>query len=38
LAEICAATVLAGEISLIGSLAAGDFAAAHAAYGRKKKK
>jgi hydroxymethylglutaryl-CoA reductase (NADPH) len=34
-AEICAATALAGEVSIIGSLAAGDFAAAHAAYGRK---
>ena len=36
-AEICAAAVLAGEISIIGSLAAGDFAAAHAAFGRPKK-
>jgi hydroxymethylglutaryl-CoA reductase (NADPH) len=34
-AEICAATVLAGEISIIGSLAAGDFGQAHARYGRK---
>jgi hydroxymethylglutaryl-CoA reductase (NADPH) len=36
-AEICAATVLAGEISIIGALAAGDFAKAHQVYGRKKK-
>ena len=36
LAEVCAATVLAGEISIIGSLSAGDFAQAHASYGRKK--
>lgn len=35
-AEICAAAVLAGEISIIGSLAAGDFTAAHARYGRPK--
>lgn len=34
-AEICAATVLAGEISIIASMAAGDFASAHAQYGRK---
>jgi hydroxymethylglutaryl-CoA reductase (NADPH) len=36
LAEICAATVLAGEISIIGALSAGDFTQAHASYGRKK--
>jgi hydroxymethylglutaryl-CoA reductase (NADPH) len=36
LAEIIAATVLAGEISIIGSMSAGDFAQAHAAFGRKK--
>jgi hydroxymethylglutaryl-CoA reductase (NADPH) len=36
LAEICAATVLAGELSIIGSLAANDFAQAHAQYGRKR--
>lgn len=36
LAEICAATVLAGEISIIGSMSAGDFTQAHANYGRKK--
>ena len=35
-AEICAATVLAGELSIIGALAAGEFASAHARYGRKK--
>ncbi len=28
-AEVCAALVLAGELSIIGALAAGDFAAAH---------
>lgn len=37
LAEICAATVLAGEISIIGALAAGEFASAHAKYGRGQK-
>ncbi len=37
-AEICAATALAGEVSIIGSMAAGDFAQAHAAYGRKPKR
>lgn len=36
LAEIIAATVLAGEASIIGSMSAGDFAQAHASYGRKK--
>lgn len=36
LAEICAATVLAGELSIIGSMSAGDFAKAHSDYGRKK--
>lgn len=36
-AEICAATVLAGEISIMGALAAGQFARAHRMYGRKKK-
>jgi hydroxymethylglutaryl-CoA reductase (NADPH) len=35
-AEICAATVLAGEISIMGALAAGQFAQAHIMYGRKK--
>jgi len=34
-AEICAATALAGELSIIGSMAAGDFTAAHATYGRR---
>jgi hydroxymethylglutaryl-CoA reductase (NADPH) len=36
-AEICAATALAGEISIIGALSAGEFAKAHTDYGRKKK-
>lgn len=31
-AEICAATVLAGELSIIAALASGEFAAAHAKY------
>lgn len=35
-AEICAATVLCGEISIVGAIAAGDFAKAHAIYGRKR--
>jgi len=35
-AEICAATVLAGEISITAALAAGHFAAAHARYGRRR--
>jgi len=35
-AEICAATVLAGEISIIAALAAGEFTSAHAKYGRRK--
>ena len=35
-AEICGATVLCGEVSIIGAMAAGDFAAAHANYGRRK--
>lgn len=34
-AEICAATALAGEISIGGAMAAGDFAEAHAVRGRK---
>jgi hydroxymethylglutaryl-CoA reductase (NADPH) len=34
-AEICAATVLAGEISIMGALAAGEFAGAHARYARR---
>jgi hydroxymethylglutaryl-CoA reductase (NADPH) len=33
-AEVCGAAVLAGEISIIGSLSAGDFSQAHASYGR----
>jgi hydroxymethylglutaryl-CoA reductase (NADPH) len=36
LAEVCAAAILAGEVSIIGSMSAGDFAKAHADYGRKK--
>ncbi len=36
-AEICCATALAGEVSIIASMAAGDFGAAHATYGRKRK-
>ena len=38
LAEIAAATALAGEISIIGALAAGEFGAAHQAYARKAKR
>jgi hydroxymethylglutaryl-CoA reductase (NADPH) len=34
-AEICAATVLAGEVSIAGALASGEFAQAHQAFGRK---
>jgi hydroxymethylglutaryl-CoA reductase (NADPH) len=37
-AEICTATVLAGELSITGALAAGHFAKAHKTYGRKKSK
>jgi hydroxymethylglutaryl-CoA reductase (NADPH) len=36
-AEICAATVLAGEISIMGAISAGQFTMAHMKYGRKKK-
>jgi hydroxymethylglutaryl-CoA reductase (NADPH) len=36
-AEICAATILAGEISIVGALGAGHFTKAHIRYGRKKK-
>lgn len=35
-AEICAATVLCGELSIVAAIVAGDFAKAHAIYGRKK--
>jgi hydroxymethylglutaryl-CoA reductase (NADPH) len=35
-AEICCATVLAGEISIVAAMAAGDFGRAHASYGRKR--
>lgn len=38
LAEIAAASCLAAEISLIGSMSADDFARAHAVFGRGKKK
>ena len=34
-AEICAATVLCGELSIAGAIAAGEFAQAHQAFGRK---
>jgi hydroxymethylglutaryl-CoA reductase (NADPH) len=34
-AEICAATALSGEISIIAALSAGEFASAHARYGRR---
>jgi hydroxymethylglutaryl-CoA reductase (NADPH) len=34
-AAICAATALAGELSIIGSMSAGDFARAHQHYGRR---
>jgi hydroxymethylglutaryl-CoA reductase (NADPH) len=34
-AEVCAATALAGEISIVGAIAAHDFARAHARYGRR---
>ena len=33
-AEICAATVLAGEVSIMGAIAAGQFTQAHIRYGR----
>lgn len=33
-AEICAATALAGELSIMGALAAGEFTRAHVKYGR----
>ncbi|HXR04621.1 MAG TPA: hydroxymethylglutaryl-CoA reductase [Verrucomicrobiae bacterium] len=36
-AEICTATILAGEISIMGALAAGEFASAHARYARQAK-
>ena len=36
-AEICAAVVLAGEISITGALASGEFSRAHALFGRKPK-
>jgi hydroxymethylglutaryl-CoA reductase (NADPH) len=36
LAEICAVTAMAGEISIIAAMAAGQFGRAHSAYGRQK--
>lgn len=36
-AEICAATILAGEISIASSIATGTFTRAHMIYGRRKK-
>jgi hydroxymethylglutaryl-CoA reductase (NADPH) len=33
-AEICGVTALAGELSIAGALAAGEFSAAHATFGR----
>jgi hydroxymethylglutaryl-CoA reductase (NADPH) len=38
LAEVCAAVALAGELSIIGALAAGDFASAHHRLARGRKK
>jgi hydroxymethylglutaryl-CoA reductase (NADPH) len=37
-AEICASTVLAGELSMIAALTHGDFSSAHEKLGRKNKK
>jgi hydroxymethylglutaryl-CoA reductase (NADPH) len=37
LAELCAALALAGELSLIGALCAGEFAAAHRAFARRRR-
>ncbi|MFH0952927.1 MAG: hydroxymethylglutaryl-CoA reductase [Verrucomicrobiota bacterium] len=37
LAEICAATALAGEISIVAAMAAGEFKSAHERYGRKRR-
>jgi hydroxymethylglutaryl-CoA reductase (NADPH) len=34
-AEICAAVVLCGEVSIAGALASGEFAQAHQAFGRR---
>jgi hydroxymethylglutaryl-CoA reductase (NADPH) len=34
-AEICAAVALAGELAIVGAMASGQFAAAHASGGRK---
>ena len=38
LAEICAATILAGELSISAAIVAGSFAKAHALFGRKRAK
>jgi hydroxymethylglutaryl-CoA reductase (NADPH) len=38
LAEICAATILCGELSIVAAIAAGDFAKAHALFGRAKRR
>jgi hydroxymethylglutaryl-CoA reductase (NADPH) len=35
-AEICAATILCGELSIVAAIATGDFAKAHALFGRRK--
>ncbi|HSH66213.1 MAG TPA: hypothetical protein VLB84_10555 [Bacteroidia bacterium] len=35
--EICAATILAGEISIAASIATGSFTRAHTIYGRRKR-
>jgi hydroxymethylglutaryl-CoA reductase (NADPH) len=37
LAEVCAGLALAGELSLIGALCAGEFAAAHRAFARRRR-
>ncbi len=34
-AEICAAVALAGELAIVGAMASGQFASAHASGGRK---
>jgi hydroxymethylglutaryl-CoA reductase (NADPH) len=35
-AEICATVVLAGELAIVGAMASGQFASAHASGGRKR--
>jgi hydroxymethylglutaryl-CoA reductase (NADPH) len=37
-AEICAAVILGGEVSILGALSAGEFSLAHKRYGRKRPK